>query len=216
MPKPSIFLGNISRGNVRVELLGSLYAASDAKRIDKAYFHVHGPYLDDARNVVVKEFLKSPCDKLLFVDSDMGFSVEALDALVATDLPLVGGLYFNPYPDAPIKPVVYGWGVPTDGDPEPGFLQFNDRESIEKLDPVQPGVFEVGAVGTGFMMIDREVLEKMEAIFDPPTQWFFEPVINERDHLGEDLGFCLRSRSIGYPPHVCTTAKVDHYKEMRI
>jgi len=54
-------------------------------------------HVDDARNSLVKSFLASDCEVLVFIDSDIRFEPESLAALLAFDADVVGASY--PYKD---------------------------------------------------------------------------------------------------------------------
>jgi hypothetical protein len=59
-------------------------------------------------------------------------------------------------------------------------------------------VCQVDALGTGFLAIHHTLLAKMAAHYGEPLPWFDEPV-HESVHYGEDMGFALRCRTLGYP-----------------
>ena len=54
---------------------------------------ISGPIIATARNRLVREFLKSTNKWALFVDSDLVFTSEQVDALYAKNAPLVNGVY---------------------------------------------------------------------------------------------------------------------------
>jgi hypothetical protein len=99
-----------------------------------------------ARNGIAARFLASGCDRLVFIDVDIGFSGEQLLRLLAHDRPIVAGVYRKAVLDRPEFAVNF---IPT---PDRSVRQ--DRET---------GAIECAAAATGFMAIRRDVFEAMEA-----------------------------------------------------
>lgn len=164
-----------------------------------------------ARSRMASEFLESGHTHLLFVDADIGFEPEHLFRLLAFDKPLVGGVY-------PLKKTL--WEKAPDAvrrgirDLEAATLGYvirflpNPEQSVELID----GFGEVAYLATGFMLIRREVLERVAQAYPdlrcnmvdmnaPPkeTVMFFETMIepDNREHLSEDYAFCRRWRDLG-------------------
>ena len=50
-------------------------------------------HVDDARNTVARDFLKSDCTELVFIDADVTWEPEHLLALLDFDVDVVGGVY---------------------------------------------------------------------------------------------------------------------------
>jgi GT2 family glycosyltransferase len=213
--QPRVFLGNISRGEVRVELVASLFAVVGTQ-VHRTFFHQHGPYLDAARNMVVEKFLESDCDHLLFVDSDIEFTASDVDAVSrsvreADDRAVVGGWYLNPVGDG-VKPVVYDY-KPDSGFRQWGLADIDDVAYVGSM--VEDPTHVVGALGAGFLCIPRLILDDMKKYYEFPTPWFAEVGLNGV-HLGEDLTFALRVDALGYPVLLRPDVKVTHYKTTRL
>lgn len=164
--------------------------------------------LSKQRNRLVKQFLETKSDWLLMMDSDEQLPVSSFDKLVEAahekERPVVAGLVFAsfetgfPYP----KP------IPTIFQDAPeGFLPLNnyDKDSL----------FEVDAAGTGCLLIHRSVLEKMRDEADehqgPDWCWFWDGPIHG-NWIGEDLQFCRRVKSLGFPIYAHTGAILPHSK----
>lgn len=107
-----------------------------------------------ARNRIVADFLAAPqYSHLLFIDADVGFTADAVLRLLAHDKPLVGGLYRRKTMDR----IEWVWN------------QFPAGQ--ERVCP-DTGAITCAAIGTGFMMIRRDVVEKMvQASIVKPTLW---------------------------------------------
>jgi GT2 family glycosyltransferase len=164
--------------------------------------------LSKQRNRLVKQFLETKSDWLLMMDSDEQLPVSAFDKLIEAahdkDRPVIAGLVFAsfetglPYP----KPVPTIFQDTVDG-----FLPLYkyDKDSL----------FQVDAAGTGCLLIHRSVLEAIQADADPHQGkdwcWFWDGPING-EWIGEDLQFCRRVRSLGFPIYVHTGAILQHSK----
>jgi hypothetical protein len=90
------------------------------------------------RNQLVAEFMASDCSHLMFVDADIEFNANDILKLMSHDKPIVTGAY--PLKKEPISYVV---------NLSDNALRLNDL--VEVID-----------AGTGFMMIKREVILKMQ------------------------------------------------------
>lgn len=91
-----------------------------------------------ARNNLAHKFLKSDCDKLLFIDSDLVFAMHHINRIQSHDVDVVGGTYFKK----------------DEGEPQ---IVCNGFPSAPPCGP--NGLQEVLYVGTGFMCISRKVFE---------------------------------------------------------
>jgi hypothetical protein len=131
-----------------------------------------------ARNYLVDEFLRSNCTHLLFIDADIHYDPRDVIAMLGLDKDIIGA----PYPKKTIKwssiiqavkrnPDITGAELEKcAGDfvfnPVPGTERFQVNELIEVLE-----------IGTGFMMIRREVFEKFKETY---PEFSYKP-----DHVGQ-------------------------------
>lgn len=149
---------------------------------------------DLVRNQAAKTLLGSDYTHVLMLDQDHQHPhhiVQALARWVIADptIQVVGGLNFRR--GAPYDPCAYLLG--------------EDGRLYPPAD-WEEGLLEVDAIGTGSLLIAREVFEKI----DPP--WFF----NDYSHVledrwpGEDLGFCSKCREAGIKMYVDTTISSPH------
>lgn len=155
-----------------------------------------------ARNAIVAEFLSTDATHLMFIDSDIGFKPESIFKLLLDNLDVVGGLY-------PKKtlPVSYAVNKKPDG------KNFGD-------------FIEVDNVGTGFMLIKRQVIEKMiknhpELKVNVSSDFYckrekymyalFDTLIDENgDYLSEDYTFCYRWRKMGGSVYADASIQLTH------
>jgi hypothetical protein len=132
-----------------------------------------------ARNYLADEYLRAEgFTHMLFIDADIHFDPRDVIACLALDKEIIGG----PYPKKSIK-----WGsvkeaVKRHPDIEPlemekvaGDFVFNPVPGTEKFSVAEP--IEVLEIGTGFMMIKREVFEKFREAY---PEFSYRP-----DHIGQ-------------------------------
>jgi hypothetical protein len=205
--------------------------------MDVRFFYLFNESLiTRARNYLVDEFLRSDCTHLMFIDSDIGFDpndVIALSVIAApgSDKHIVCG----PYPKKCIawekikRAVDKGFA---DKDPNNlekyvGDYVFNPKEGTQTIALDEP--VEVLEGGTGFMMIQREALEKFR---DAYPQYMYKPDHVRTEHfdgtreilmafqaevdpaskryLSEDYWFCQKSWEIGIKTWLCPWMKLQH------
>jgi len=147
-----------------------------------------------ARNGLVNEFLKTAHDTLIFIDSDIGFVRDDLQALIASPYPFVSGMY--PGKDRAGKPVLVAED-PATPIPDTGFIKAK----------YIPG---------GFLKVDRSVFEAIKPLVaeygptDKPCYQFYNGVIEDRQLLSEDYSFCVLARQAGFTPMVNCKIRLKH------
>lgn len=159
--------------------------------------------ITQARNSLVADFLETDADTLLFVDSDVIVSPEAILRLLALSIgkDVTAGIY--PRRGADRK---FFLDMPTD---EHNRLMFDEN-----------GLLQLNRIGTGFMMIQRHVLEGMIA---KHPEWGYENNVNKRkdyalfdfvlkdgQYFGEDYSFCDRARADGYTIYLDPSISLPH------
>lgn len=131
-----------------------------------------------ARNYLVDEFLRSGYTHMLFIDSDIEFDPNDVMALMVLDKDVIGA----PYPKKSIKwdtvkaAVIKNPEIPA-GDLEKlvGDYVFNPVPGTTNFNVFQP--LDVLEIGTGFMMVKREVYEKFKGHY---PEYEYTP-----DHQGQ-------------------------------
>lgn len=160
---------------------------------------------------------ESPADWLLFVDSDMGWSEDAVDRLLEAADPVerpavgalcfglqkvktdeMGGWYTRPFP------TIYDWTHNEAG--EGGFTI--------RWDYPRDTLTRVAATGAAFLLVHRDVFDKVRA--QHGDTWFNRAMMPNSDLLGEDMSFCARLDRMGIPIHVHTGVRTTHYKSLWI
>ena len=126
------------------------------------------------RNISCEQAIKNNADFLAFVDDDMILQPkEIFSILAAHDKDIISPLFFRS--SGVIAPLVFEMNG---GEPEP-------IKSWEKGALIEA----TGGVGTGVMLIKRQVLEEMG------SPWFYYP---ENSTRSMDVHFCLRAIQLGF------------------
>lgn len=194
------------------------------------YFLFNESLITRARNYLADEFLRSSATHLLFIDSDIDFNPMDVLALLALDKDIIGG----PYPkktiawekihDAVKLNVVKN---PLDLDKFVGDYVFNVAPGTKEISLHEPA--SVLELGTGFMMVKRDVFPKFQAaypelMFKPDHNRtaafdgsreicaFFDTVIDPvtKRYLSEDYMFCQWARKIGIEIFLCPWMQLRH------
>ena len=173
----------------------------------------------EARNDVYRQFLEldSTSEWCLWIDADMGFDCDALDQLLAVadpvERPIVGGLCFawkEVQPDGlggyhcVARPTIFDWVEHPDGHKR--FTGVHDYPRNE--------VVQCAGTGTAFLLVHRSVIEAVAATADDQGAWFDRLKGSDGSRLGEDISFCVRAASCGFPIHVHTGVVTNHLKEL--
>lgn len=167
--------------------------------------------LVESRNQSARVFLDSGSEWLLNVDSDMGFAADTVIRLVESadpvERPIMGALCWaqgsverdglNGYSFRQ-RPTIMAMNH------EPGGKAFGFVGSFE-----YDQVIECDATGAACLLVHRTVFEKIEAEYGPV--WWDRMELNDTI-AGEDVSFCLRAKSLGFPTHVNTGVPTNHLK----
>jgi hypothetical protein len=144
-----------------------------------------------ARNTLVAKFLNNPdSTHLMFIDADIGWEPWHLLVLLNAQKDVIGGLY--PMKTLPVKWVVNGF----------------EGAAVEENGTLQ----EVSKTGTGFMLVKRDVFEKLNVHpavrpfnndiglpkeLDQHLRTYYDTAVRENRYYSEDWTFCENWRDIG-------------------
>ncbi len=212
-------------GNLTTDYTGSLINSlnwlAQNKVQAEVYFLKNESLVSRARNNCASHFLRSDCDKLLFIDADQAWHPEDIQRLLSSKRTLVGGTYskkilpwdlnFTPLPAHDVE--FFPGKVRS---PE-AFLKY--ATSVASAE----GEAEVRHLATGFMLIDRSVLTSLKE-GDVPTylardnhtaeehrHWdFFPSGVTQGHYLSEDFFFCSQAKEAGHAPYLNVHVIVDH------
>ena len=128
------------------------------------YFLANDALITRARNYIVKVFLKTDADYLLFIDADIGFNAAEVLDMVNENVDVIGGLY-------PKKGI--NWGAvyhSVKSGIEEKYTHITGLSyvvnTIEKGKGIALGdrqIVEVENLGTGMMLIRRDVFDMMKS-----------------------------------------------------
>jgi hypothetical protein len=155
-----------------------------------------------ARNSLVAEFLKTDCTELLFIDSDVVVTPGDILRLMAQsgDKDITAGTYPRRARDKKFFTDLY----------------WTDDDNLE----FDGSMMRVKRIGTGFMLIQRHVIEEMAAAHpewsyqNKPTgermYALFDFDIKNDNYIGEDYLFCDRATEMGFTVHVDVDISLPH------
>jgi len=151
---------------------------------------VNESLISRARNTMTAKFLAMPeATHLMFIDADIGWEPWHLLALLMRKVDVVGGLY--PMKTMPIQWVVNG---------------------LANGEQTEDGLIEVSKAGTGFLLIKREVFNKLNShpavkpykndigldpMYDQFLKTYFDTAVRQQRYYSEDWKFCEDYRDIG-------------------
>lgn len=196
-----VFLGFVNDGTVLTEfMLSVIKLMTDPERPElmvKPWGS--GPNLSRSRNELFEYFLsETQATHFLSVDTDVVFEPRHLGMLLLRDKPIVGGRYIGldrlgKFPVANVRR-------------KDGLL---DHASWKVLGG-KSGLKRVEAVGFGFTLIQREVLEGLGV----RPLWPCAEIVDEKtgQSYSEDVTFCLRAKELGFETFLDLDVKLGHLK----
>lgn len=152
--------------------------------------------MDDSRNILVAEFLKSGCEELVFIDADMDWEDEAILRLAGIDHDVAAIAYPKKMDNTQFAVTPIAGPIWSDKD----------------------GLIRVSSVGTGFMKIKRHVLQTM---FDEAPKFktgeadidcaeVFRRSVSNGKRVSGDVDFCYRWRAKGGHIYVDPEVRIGH------
>lgn len=209
MKKIRVYMGICSTGD-RVDAQNYYLRRMEKQFRDKIEFvypeiYVGRIFHDNARNAYVKQFLDSGCDVLWFLDSDIVPSERLLELLtIHYDKWKLAGA---PYP-------VWMSQAGYDG-PQITYTVYKTSSDGKGLSPAsipEQGLDFVEGIATGCIFIKREVIEKLK---EPYFEFKYHPTTREITE-GEDLGFCMKVKELGYKFFIDYSMVCHHFKKVSL
>lgn len=168
-------------------------------------------HVDDARNDLARQFLDSDCDRMVFIDADIGWDPVDLVRIIQADHDVSGGIY-------PLKQDYEGYPV---------------RPCQGPLQAEADGWLEVEGVPGGFTCVKRHVIQTLydqewrgfygsrddpdkhkpiklifERLYDNPGE---DPIYGAR--TSSDYAFCRKTRAAGFHIYIHPMIKLRHIGE---
>jgi len=205
-----VFVGLCCYGGVHPNFMMSLLQFMNSRGASHLHIIRGDSLVSRARNRIAAEFMRSDCDTLLQIDTDIAFDHHKMIKMLQRGLPIVGGMYALKQRDKT------EWCMNV-------LAGKKDRRD---------GTTEVRYIGTGLLAVKREVFEAMiEA--DPSLEYepddnekklklwdFFRVGVVDDDRLGrrrylsEDWFFCEAARKLGYKIFADRANVGKHYGEI--
>lgn len=236
--KPKIFIATPMYGGMcagfYMQSIIQLITTCQANGVDVEFsFMFNESLITRARNSLTNTFLKTDCSHLMFIDSDIKFRAEDVIHMIRADKEILCGIYPKKEINWYSVKAAMDRGVPFDqlkshtGSFVVNLVNYVGEVTVPVNQPV-----EIFNGGTGFMLIKREVFEKLgesvpayaNDVVDlggqmkqsEPIKEFFttsiEPGTNRL--LSEDYHFCRIWREIGgkvYAAPWCQLAHIGTY-----
>ena len=173
------------------------------------WLHTEDCHVDDARNFLVQQFMASGAKTMVFIDDDVGWDTISLAKLLCyKSADIVGGAY-------PLK----------QGSEEYPIRILRDRPQLQAR---PDGLLEVEGIPTGFMRIERHVLDALSAqrkhLFfkgkeagedDLKMQVIFERMMVDGHRWSGDLNFCREAKKLGFKVWVDPEMTFSHQGQKR-
>lgn len=183
----NVLIGVPTRGTVSVGTVRFLWNAPA-----QAYFSTSAISVVHARRNIAAKFMKEAYSALLFLDDDISPPADVLARLEEANRPIVSANYPT-YIDGRIRSCAY--------------KKVDNNWFASSF--AETGVGEVDAVGLGCCLIKREVFVEIGADFS--IEYFGGDIV-----MGEDIGFCERAKSAGFPIYCNFDCICDHYKPVSL
>jgi hypothetical protein len=158
----------------------------DGSKNEYVFSMISNSLVYESREYIADQFLKSDCEYLMFIDSDMTFHPLSVLYLLRHKRDFVTAKAFKrvpPYQPCFYTRLEYENGIPTLETP----IEYGE------------GLLKIEGSGLACALIHRSVFEKIE-------KPYFYPI----GKLGEDLSFCLRMKEKEIEMYCDTTIQFGH------
>lgn len=184
-----------------------IFLAGTERRIAK-FIPMYGSMgdMEQARNHIVDEFLKTDIEWLFWIDTDVGFQRDILARLHGAGKDIVCAMYLctkDCEPDGlggfamEVGPSVYRW--------------HDDRVfSASDLMEKPKGLHQVDAMAGGCALVNRKVYEKLG------PEPYNKINLGGNAWLSEDIAFCSRANDAGFEIWCDTSIPTNHLKPLWI
>jgi hypothetical protein len=193
-----------------------------ARDIDIDFVYRHDSLITRGRNTLSNIFLNSNFTHMLFIDADMEFDAEHVLRMIEADKPLISGRCNKKEInwERIVTEVNKPGALPTSVATVKNLGRNYAAMPLASDQPASDGsVSEVLYAGTGFLMIKKEVLERLrdrhaeDHYFDNGVKMyrFFDGGVVDGQYLSEDYWFCHRWRQLGGKVYMMHDFQVNHW-----
>lgn len=167
-----------------------------------------GMYIAGQRNRLVREFLTTPLEWMLCMDSDHEWAPEVpyllLQSAEEAQARVMSALYFG---------MLEGFGSPM-------WWQKTPEGEFYTVNEIKAGIQEIAGFGMGMVLIHRTVFEEMAPLRpDDPWKWFGHDLTmfnGKLERFGEDLCFCNRLSEMGIKMYGDSRIMIGHDKGINL
>lgn len=206
--------GGMCAGFYTQSLLEGMTKLSQAGVTSTVSFMFNESLIPRARNALAHQFLKTDYDYMMFIDADIRFDANDILPMIASDKDIICGIYPKKEIAWPLVRKAIESGVPDDqlkhhtGSFVVNLVGYNNEVTVPINQPV-----EIWNGGTGFMLIKREVFEKLKETtpvyrndvtdlgnqlgYEEMNEYFACSIDETRRLLSEDYHFCKIARDAG-------------------
>lgn len=212
--------GGMCTGEYTRSLIGVAQVLGPEKIGHGMAFIYNDSLITSARNKLATIFMNHDFTHMLFIDADISFDPRDIVTMLHADKDVLAGIYPKKVINWDRVKMAADAGVPAEqlkfhtGDLVVNLLEHEREKAVRVTEPV-----EVFGAGTGFMLIKREVMERLKDKIDTYLdddgsklyEYFFlkkDPVLNKQ--LTEDYAFCALCRENGIKVHVAPWVKLSH------
>lgn len=176
-----------------VKSLVNLLSVLNEKNITYKYINCQGSPVNVARENIVKEISKYNFKKIIWIDSDIGFTSENFLKLYNSDKDIIAGAY------------LLADGVKSTICPIGSNSELTKLQILKLTEPMR-----VQSIGFGFVAISNKVFN---AIQKPHFELINAPVgFGVYVSLGEDISFCIKAKNLGFDIWFDPNILVNHMK----
>lgn len=159
------------------------------------------------RNVLIKNALRDKADYMMCIDSDIIWTPDDIEKLIATGKDVVSGIY-------PCR-------IPVNNEYYPQLYMRMPQGEYAALREPPSELSKVDATGMGFMLVRKNIIEDILDKFPYPFDMLSVKEVDGKDNgktelIGEDMCFCYRLKEIGVDIWCEPTVMVGHYTPMAI
>jgi hypothetical protein len=198
----AVYIAVLNQGEIRTEISGWLNSLASFYPYPFFVDYACDKPISNNRNKIVKRFLASEYDYLMMLDGDIIPPRNVLQ-LIDFKKDVIGGLCFA-YIGKAIIPLI----LKRDKKKLPGnaFIKYHAIPEHK-----WEGLTECDAIGSGCIIMSREVLEKVHN----PFMNIYDEKTGERKE-GLDIAFCRKARKLGYKIYCHTDYRCDHWTVMNV